>query len=177
MRVMTKTKTLHFTVAAVLGAVGCGNSVYVDSSDPVLEEPTPEPCLCPEGTRYTTNGEGSGFCLVEAPLPNGVVEQCDTLAAGRLGFAWSLAEDPAYRCPTGGQREADGDTATCTWLIPDAFDYVAEPYCFDIDGDYLGYAWSFCDAPQGTAVEQPDGSVSCLDVNGVVTETIEPPGC
>jgi len=170
-------KRLIVTVAAGLGAVACGNSVYVESSDPGLEEPAPEPCLCPEGTRYATNGEGDGGCLVEAPLPSGVVAQCDDLAARRFGFAWSLAEDPAYRCPTGGQREVDGDTATCTWLIPDAFDYVAEPYCFYVEEDYLGYAWSFCDAPQGAAVEQPDGSVSCLDANGVVTETIEPPGC
>jgi hypothetical protein len=119
------------------------------------EGPRSQGYACPEGSYYTTNGAGAGFCIyggLDLPKADNLTAYCQWLEYGYIGYHWDI-------CPEGARYAENGaGVGFCLFEdleLPSAKD--VGPYCDYLEEGYIGFSWTETGAT--ATYECPEGSV------------------
>jgi hypothetical protein len=89
---------------------------------------------CPDGSRHSSNGAGTDFCIFEVQPPTWAQPYCDYLQDGYIGYSWLI-------CPTGARLASNGAGGEFCIYENIPVPKGAQSYCQYLQDGYFGYSY------------------------------------
>ena len=89
---------------------------------------------CPDGSRHSSNGYGTDFCIFDVQPPTWAQPYCNYLKDGYIGYSWLI-------CPQGARLASNGHGSEFCIFENIPVPKGAQSYCQYLQQGYFGYSY------------------------------------